>query len=94
MTALTPAEALVLLDPAEASGIDAVKVTVLSLLALGFLRTGTQAAASMFGRARQVPTLSPGRPYPFLPSEPFTVGSDTVKVRARWTVEGVSLRFP
>ncbi len=38
--------------------------------------------------------FSPGRPYPFLPSEPFTVGSDTVKVRARWTVEGVSLRFP
>jgi hypothetical protein len=38
--------------------------------------------------------FSPGRPYPFVPSEPFTVGSDTVKVRARWTVEGVLLRFP
>jgi uncharacterized protein (DUF2141 family) len=39
-------------------------------------------------------TFSPGRPFPFLPSEPFTVGSDTVKVRARWTVEGAWLRFP
>ena len=35
-----------------------------------------------------------GRPYPFVPSEPFAVGMDTVKVRARWSVEGVRLKFP
>lgn len=64
MTALTPAEALILLDPVEAPGIDAVKVTVLSLLAQGYLRGGTKAASSMLGRGRQVPTVSPGRPYP------------------------------
>jgi hypothetical protein len=34
-----------------------------------------------------------GRPFPFIPSERFAVSSDTVKVRARWGVEGVVLRF-
>ena len=38
-------------------------------------------------------TYSCGRPFPFLPSERFTVGTDTVKVRARWGVEGVALKF-
>jgi hypothetical protein len=34
-----------------------------------------------------------GQPFPFVPSERFTVSSDTVKVRARWGVEGVVLKF-
>ncbi len=34
-----------------------------------------------------------GRPFPFVPSERFTVVSDTIKVRARWGVEGVVLKF-
>jgi hypothetical protein len=34
-----------------------------------------------------------GSPFPFVPSERFTVFADTVKVRARWSVEGVNLRF-
>ena len=38
-------------------------------------------------------TYSFGRPYPFLPSERFAVSTDTVKVRARWGVEGVILKF-
>jgi hypothetical protein len=36
---------------------------------------------------------SPGLPYPFRPSEPFAVSADTVKVRARWGVEGVVLKL-
>ncbi len=31
---------------------------------------------------------------PFVPSEPFAVYPDTVRVRARWNVEGVQLRLP
>ena len=38
-------------------------------------------------------TYSYGLPYPFVPSERFAVYPDTVKVRARWGVEGVVLRF-
>jgi hypothetical protein len=34
-----------------------------------------------------------GSPFPFLPSERFTVSRDTVKVRARWSVEGVTVKF-
>ena len=34
-----------------------------------------------------------GVPFPFVPSERFTVAADTVKVRARWNVEGVLLKF-
>lgn len=34
-----------------------------------------------------------GGPVPFFPSERFTVYPDTVKVRARWPVEGIVLRF-
>jgi len=34
-----------------------------------------------------------GNPYPFVPSERFTVYPDTIKVRARWPVEGVNVRF-
>jgi hypothetical protein len=38
-------------------------------------------------------TYSSGRPFPFQPSERFTVSPDTVKVRARWAVEGVRILF-
>lgn len=38
-------------------------------------------------------SYSYGRPFPFLPSERFMVYADTVKVRARWGVEGVKLDF-
>jgi hypothetical protein len=38
-------------------------------------------------------SYSYGRPFPFVPSERFTVYPDTVKVRARWSVEGILLRF-
>ncbi len=34
-----------------------------------------------------------GSPYPYHPSERFTVYQDTLKVRARWPLEGVLLRF-
>jgi hypothetical protein len=37
---------------------------------------------------------SPGVPYPFKPSERFGVYQDTVKVRARWGIEGVILKIP
>jgi uncharacterized protein (DUF2141 family) len=37
---------------------------------------------------------SPGLPHPFRPSERFAVYPDTVKVRARWSMEGVILKFP
>jgi hypothetical protein len=36
---------------------------------------------------------SPGVPHPFSPSERFTVLGDSVKVRARWGVQGVVLQF-
>jgi hypothetical protein len=35
-----------------------------------------------------------GRAFPFQPAERFAVYRDTVKVRARWAVEGVVIRFP
>lgn len=34
-----------------------------------------------------------GLPYPFSPGARFTVWPDTVKVRARWSVEGVEVKF-
>jgi hypothetical protein len=37
--------------------------------------------------------FSPGRPYPFTPSERFAVFPDTVKVRARWAIEGVTIQY-
>ena len=37
--------------------------------------------------------FSYGNPYPFVPSERFTAYPDTIKVRARWGVEGVVLKF-
>jgi hypothetical protein len=37
---------------------------------------------------------SPGLPFPFQPSERFVVDSDTIKVRARWGVEGIALIIP
>jgi len=64
MTALTPAEALVLLEPEEAPGMDAVKVTVLSLLAQGFLRSETKAVSSFLRGSRAVPTLTLGQRHP------------------------------
>jgi hypothetical protein len=39
-------------------------------------------------------TYTYGEPYPYVPSERFVVYRDTVKVRARWTVEGVQLTLP
>ncbi|HXG00746.1 MAG TPA: Ig-like domain-containing protein [Bacteroidota bacterium] len=39
-------------------------------------------------------TYSFGSPFPFHPAERFVVYSDTVKVRARWSVEGVILKLP
>jgi hypothetical protein len=36
--------------------------------------------------------LDAGRVFPYRPAEPFTVGRDTIKVRARWPVEGVIVR--
>jgi hypothetical protein len=34
-----------------------------------------------------------GSPYPFVPSERFSFYTDTIKVRARWPVDGVNLRL-
>jgi hypothetical protein len=39
-------------------------------------------------------TYSYGLPFPFRPSERFVVGSDTLKVRPRWSAEGVTLVIP
>jgi hypothetical protein len=38
-------------------------------------------------------SFSFGKPFPFTPSERFAVIADTLKVRARWAVEGVVVRF-
>lgn len=38
-------------------------------------------------------TYSYGLPYPFKPSERFTLYQDTVKVRARWGVQGVAIQL-
>ncbi len=38
-------------------------------------------------------SYSHGRPFPFQPAERFAVYQDTVKVRARWSVEGVYINF-
>jgi hypothetical protein len=38
--------------------------------------------------------FSPGHPYPFTPSERFAVFPDTVRVRARWAIEGVTIQYP
>ncbi|MCB0282457.1 MAG: Ig-like domain-containing protein [Calditrichaeota bacterium] len=38
--------------------------------------------------------FSPGSLYPFNYSEPFTVGTDTIKVRKRWETSGVNLYLP
>jgi hypothetical protein len=35
-----------------------------------------------------------GQAFPFKPGERFTVVQDTLRVRARWSVEGVAVRFP
>lgn len=64
MTALTPAEALVLLAPEDAPGTDAVKATILALLAQGCLRSETKTVSSFLRRAHPVAFLSPGRPFP------------------------------
>jgi hypothetical protein len=34
-----------------------------------------------------------GRPFPFIPAERFAMYPDTVKIRARWGIEGVLLKF-
>ncbi len=39
-------------------------------------------------------TYSFGKPFPFMPSERFIVAPDTIKVRARWDVEGVVVKLP
>lgn len=64
MSALSPAEALVLLEPEEAPGMDAVKVTVLSLLARGHLRSETKTVSSFLRGSRAVPMLTLGQRYP------------------------------
>ena len=37
--------------------------------------------------------FDPGLPFPFLPAEPISAFSDTLRVRARWPLEGVKLKF-
>ena len=34
-----------------------------------------------------------GSPFPYRPAERFAVGADTLRVRARWSIEGALLRF-
>lgn len=38
-------------------------------------------------------TYTYGKPFPFQPSERFAVYADTMKVRARWGVEGITITF-
>ena len=49
---------------------------------------------SLFRDADSSGRYSSGLPFPFQFSERFLMGSDTIKVRARWGVEGVSLTLP
>ena len=37
--------------------------------------------------------FDPGLPFPFIPAEPISAFSDTLRVRARWPLEGVKLKF-
>jgi hypothetical protein len=53
-------------------------------------RYGIQAFEDLDGNGK----YRSGLPYPFLPSARFAVYPDTVKVRARWSVEGVQIKFP
>ena len=48
---------------------------------------------SAFRDADSSGTYSFGRPVPFAPSERFTAFPDTIRVRARWGVEGVHVDF-
>jgi hypothetical protein len=48
---------------------------------------------SAFGDGDGDGKYSFGRVVPFLPSERFVLQSDTLKVRARWPLEGIVLRF-
>ena len=34
-----------------------------------------------------------GKPFPFVKAERFTIYGDTLKLRARWPLEGVTVRF-
>jgi len=36
----------------------------------------------------------PGKPFPFQPSEPVFLFNDTLRIRARWPLEGVNLNLP
>ncbi len=38
--------------------------------------------------------FAPGRPFPFSPSARFAIGTDTVRVRARWENANIKLRMP
>ena len=38
-------------------------------------------------------SYDPGRPFPYVSSERFTVYSDTLKLRARWPIEGVRIEL-
>ena len=38
--------------------------------------------------------FSPGKPYPYEPSERFIVYSDTVKIRSKWPNEGNDIILP
>jgi hypothetical protein len=49
---LAPAEVLVLLDPNRPQGAAALKVTLIWLLAAGFLRTEETKKAGLFGRKK------------------------------------------
>jgi hypothetical protein len=53
---LTPAESLVLLDPRGSTGIEAFKVSVMSLIAQGAIRVGEVEKAGVF-RNKKIPTL-------------------------------------
>jgi hypothetical protein len=46
----------------------------------------------VFGDYNKNGVLDAGRVFPFHTAEPFTIGRDTIKVRARWPVEGVIIR--
>jgi hypothetical protein len=39
-------------------------------------------------------SFTPGRPFPFAPSERFVVYPDTLRLRARWGIEGLVLTLP
>lgn len=72
--AVTPAEALILLNPAKLHGREAIKATLLGLLVRGVLRLETQPGAGIFHRSRTSLQIAANAPPDLPPGEAALVG--------------------